>query len=284
MFVRNLKFSRVQSAAKFSTASKPLVTVTGLDGFLGPYTALKFLQDGGFKVRGTVWDMKNQQKLDAIKRAYGDHFSSLEIVEAELLDKKSMHDALEGSVYVAHLASPFRFDNKTRDELVKPAVDGTLGVMEACKAHGVKRCVLTSSFASVRGVAQKDFPEGGVFTEAQWSNVDRPEGLGDYAASKTLAELAAWDFLKDNGDPFELVTICPTHIQGPAIGAPNVVSENFIKSFLFNGKPDLPMASNFYVDVRDVAEAHYLSIKVAGAKNKRFITCGDCVTKEDIVK
>ena len=110
--------------------------------------------------------MKNQEKLDAIKRAYGDHFSSLEIVEAELLDKTSVHDALEGSTYVAHLASPFRFDNKTREELVKPAVDGTLGVMEACKAHGVKRCVMTSSYASVRGVAKKDFPEGGVFTEA----------------------------------------------------------------------------------------------------------------------
>lgn len=110
--------------------------------------------------------MKNQEKLDAIKRAYGDHFSSLEIVEAEMLDKTSVHNALEGSTYVAHLASPFRFDNKTREELVKPAVDGTLGVMEACKAHRVKRCVMTSSYASVRGVAKKDFPKGGVFTEA----------------------------------------------------------------------------------------------------------------------
>ena len=163
-------------------------------------------------MRGTVWDSKNVSKIEAIKRAYGDHFSSLEIVEAELLDKKSMHDAIEGSTYVAHLASPFHFDNKTRDELVKPAVEGTLGAMEACLAHGVKRCVLTSSFASIRAVAQKDFPEGGVFTDAQWSNPDRPEGLGDYAASKTLAELAAWDFLKEHGYPFELVTICPTHI------------------------------------------------------------------------
>ena len=86
MFTKNCRLNRIQAAAKFSTANKPLITITGLDGFVGPHTAPKFLEDGGFRVRGTVWDSKNVAKIEAIKRAYGDHFSSLEIVEAELLD------------------------------------------------------------------------------------------------------------------------------------------------------------------------------------------------------
>lgn len=54
--------------------------------------------------------------------------------------------------------------------------------------------------------------------------------------------------------------------------------------FLTNGTPDLPLASNYYCDVRDVAEAHYLAMKVQEAKNQRFIVCGDKYEKEEIVE
>ena len=37
-------------------AEKPLVVVTGISGNLGSHVALKFLQDGGYRVRGTVRD------------------------------------------------------------------------------------------------------------------------------------------------------------------------------------------------------------------------------------
>ena len=123
--------------ASFSTAEKPLVTITGLDGFVGPHTALEFIKDGNYRVRATVRKNADEGKMSAIKDAYGSDFDKLEIVEAELLDEGSMMNAIAGSTYVAHLASPYYLDNKTRDELVKPAVNGTLGVMKACTAHGV---------------------------------------------------------------------------------------------------------------------------------------------------
>ena len=91
--------------------------------------------------------------MSAIKEAYGEHFDKLEIVEAELLEEESMMNAIKGSTYVAHLASPYYLDNKTREELVGPAVNGTLGVMKACTAHNVKRCVVTSSYACIRWTA-----------------------------------------------------------------------------------------------------------------------------------
>ena len=62
----------------------------------------------------------------------------------------------------------------------------------------MKRLVITSSVAAVVGMAASDKPdlETGFFDESCWSNPDRPEGLGGYPKSKTLAERAAWDYQK----------------------------------------------------------------------------------------
>jgi nucleoside-diphosphate-sugar epimerase len=38
---------------------------------------------------------------------------------------------------------------KNDDEIIKPAVEGTLAVMKACHKHGVKRLVITSSVAAI---------------------------------------------------------------------------------------------------------------------------------------
>jgi dihydroflavonol-4-reductase len=267
--------------ANFASSDKPLVTITGLDGFVGPHTALEFLKTGDYRVRATVRKNADKGKMAEIKSAYGSLYQDLEIVEAELLEEDSMIKAIEGSTYVAHLASPYYLDNKTRDELVGPAVNGTLGAMKACTHWGVKRCVFTSSYACIRWTAKEDAPPDNVYTEKYWSNPDRPEGMGDYAASKVLAELAGWDYQKKNPG-FEVVTICPTLILGPGIGRANVVSEEFVHSILKNFTPNIKCASNYYVDVRDVAKAHVRAIQVPEAKNQRFMVHGDEATKENI--
>ena len=110
-----------------------------------------------------------------------------------MLDEQSLINAIRGSTYVVHMASPF---NMTGGEegLVKPAVNGTMAAMKACHLAKVKRCVVTSSCASIAYCAEADRPE--IFNESHWSNVDRPEFTHAYLKSKTLAEKAAWDFQK----------------------------------------------------------------------------------------
>ena len=77
--------------------------------------------------------------------------TKLELVNADLLDEQSMIDAIAGSTYVVHLASPFFFGGDANEEtMVKPAVNGTLAAMRACKAAGVRRCVVTSSCAAIQ--------------------------------------------------------------------------------------------------------------------------------------
>ena len=175
---------------------KPIVTITGISGFIGSRVCLDFLKSEDYHVRGTVRDSKNEAKTAPLRKAFGEYFNKLELVDADLLNTESVTKAIAGSTYVVHTASPFFFPENDED-VIKPAVDGTMAVLHACSASGgVKRCVITSSIAAVVCPAKADAPDQatGCFDETIWSNPDRPEGLGGYPKSKTLAEKAAWDY------------------------------------------------------------------------------------------
>ena len=109
------------------------------------------------------------------------------------MNEQSMIDAIAGSTYVVHVASPFFFPSEEAD-VVAPAVNGTVAAMKACQQAGVRRCVVTSSCAAVSIMAEADKPADRTYNESHWSNPDRPEGMGGYFKSKVLAEKAAWDF------------------------------------------------------------------------------------------
>ena len=214
---------------------KPLVTITGISGYIGSWVTLYFLQDGGFRVRGTVRDKNNAAKLEPLKRAFGEElYNQLELVEADLLNEQSMIDACAGSTYIVHVASPFFF-SANEDELVKPAVDGTMGAMKAAQAAGVRRIVVTSSCAAIMCCAKADRPAAGsAYDETYWSNVNRPEGMGAYLKSKTLAEKAAWDFQAalPEDQRFEVATINPSFVMGPPLRTEPATSTGWMKRLM----------------------------------------------------
>jgi len=51
--------------------NKPIVTLTGITGYIGAETCLQFLKDGGYHVRGTVRDKTNEAKIAPIREAFG---------------------------------------------------------------------------------------------------------------------------------------------------------------------------------------------------------------------
>jgi nucleoside-diphosphate-sugar epimerase len=135
---------------------KPIVTITGISGFIGSQVCLDFLKSGEYQVRGTVRDSKNEAKISPLRKAFGEYFDKLELVNADLLNTESVTKAIAGSTYVVHTASPFFFPENDED-VIKPAVDGTVAVMHACSASGgVKRCVITSSIAAIASPAKAD--------------------------------------------------------------------------------------------------------------------------------
>ena len=87
----------------------------------------------------------------------------------------------------------------------------------------MKRVVITSSYASIVD-SRKKRPH--TFSEKDWNTeaTDLLEKEGKdlnqnkaYSASKTLAEQAAWAFVKENNPTWDLVTMCPPLVLGPIL-------------------------------------------------------------------
>jgi len=108
---------------------------------------------------------------------------------------------------------------------------------------------------------------------------------GVYPKSKLLAEKAAWDFVANlpEAERFELVTILPSKILGPAIRTESSVSSDFCLQLLSGDMKEAPYRAFPIVDVRDLANAHLQAIKVPEAANRRFIISNETVWFKDLI-
>ena len=161
----------------------------------------------------------------------------MSLVKADLLDEAAIDKAIEGSTYVAHVASPFVINEpKDEQELIRPAVEGTLVVMRACRKHKVKRVVLTSSLVSIMYVHEDKEPDDGVYDETHWSDPSRKGGLNAYEKSKVMAERAAWDFLESlpKEERFELSTVNPGLVVGPSFIGGDFSSGKIVSDLMMN--------------------------------------------------
>jgi len=257
-----------------------LVLVTGASGYLGGHVTREFLEHG-YRVRGTVRSLANPKKVDHLRQLGAAHGGRLELVEADLTSDAGWKEAVAGCTFVEHVASPFpAAEPKDENELVRPAVDGTLRVLRAAAASGtVKRVVITSSIAAV--AYGHDKPLARPFTEEDWSVAENCQA---YQKSKTLAERAAWDFVRTlpEGQRLELATVNPGFIAGPLMGPEIGTSGEVVGRLMRRELPACPELGWACVDVRDVAIAHRLASEKAEAAGQRFIAAGDHVWMQDI--
>jgi len=249
--------------------SKGLVAVTGASGYIGSW-CVKTLVQSGYQARGTVRSLKKTEKVQHLK----DMEEPVHLFEADLLVEGSFDACFAGCTAVFHVASPFQLlvDNPQKD-LIDPAVNGTLNVLESCKRAGVKRVILTSSAAAIVDGEEAINPEkfkDKVFSEKDWNKGSTLE-RDPYMLSKALAEKAAWDFCEKNG--ITLTTICPNFVMGPPLSTRmDATSINMI-AMLMKGvfvKDGLPNLNYGLVDVRTVAETHVLALENERAENERF--------------
>lgn len=247
------------------------VVLTGASGFIAKHIVLQLL-NAGFAVHGTVRSMKRADEVrDAVRAHLGDAqaLDRLSFAELDLTQDEGWAEALEGADVLMHTASPFPLvQPEDENEVIRPAVDGTLRALKAAKAAGVTRVVLTSSTVSVM---EKDKPDNGtVFTEADWSDVNSSR-INPYGKSKTLAERAAWDFVTNQAPDIELTTINPGFVIGPALDANYGTSLQVVERVVRSKDPMLPNFGFPCVDVRDVAEMHVKALTTPDSVGKRFI-------------
>lgn len=249
------------------------VLVTGISGFVGQHCAAELLKKG-YAVRGSVRNLsKTDEVVNGIKKEI-DPKGNLEFCELDLMKDEGWEKAMDGCDYVLHIASPFVVKvPKDENDLIRPAVEGTLRALRAAKKAGVKRVVLTSSTVAMQGGKHgiiKINPES-------WSDLNE-KTVTAYFKSKTLAEKSAWEFIKNQtGDTkLELVVINPGPIYGPTLTG-NLATEamDFFKKLITGKVPMLPRANSVMSDVRDVAFIHVAALENEKAKGKRFIVTTD---------
>lgn len=197
---------------------------------------------------------------------------NLSFVEADLTKDRNWDQAMNGCQYVLHIASPTHTDAKASEQdLIRPAVEGTLRVLKAARDAKVKRVVMTSSFGAV-GFSNHNL--NSVTTEDDWTNPTE-KGLSAYEKSKVLAERAAWDFIQQQGAGLELTTINPVAIFGPSLGASKSPSLGILTFLLAGSMKAIPNIKLNVVDIRDVADLHIRAMIHPDAQGQRFIATAD---------
>jgi nucleoside-diphosphate-sugar epimerase len=223
---------------------------------------------------------KGQRLEQRYTRDLGDRLST--VVVEDISTEGAFDEAVQTFPFdfVIHAASPFYFFPKNpEDDMLKPAISGTLGLLQSVKAYApsVKRLIVTSSFAAMENPTSHP----PVYSERSWNPITYEQALDPalaYFGSKKLAEKAAWAFMLEEKPPFSLTTICPPLIYGPVMHHLDTLndintSNAFIRDIIL-GKfqkhiPSTPLY--LWVDVRDVAHAHIQALHAAGAESERFL-------------
>lgn len=245
------------------------VLVSGGSGFLGGWCVVELLRQG-YEVRTTVRNLSREREVRDAVATEVEADGRLAVLAADLTRDEGWEEAVAGCDYVLHVASPFPpAQPKDPDELIVPAREGTLRVLGAALAAGVKRTVITSSVAAIAGSAKTPGP----LTEADWTDLDFP-GLSPYVRSKTIAERAAWELMDEAGATERLATVNPGAILGPMLHRDGSYSLEAVERLL-KGTPGIPRIGFSFVDVRDVADLHVRAMLAPEAAGERFIAVAE---------
>jgi dihydroflavonol-4-reductase len=253
------------------------VLVTGGSGFLGGWCVIELLRRG-YAVRTTVRNLSREPEVRAVVASEVDPADRLAVLAADLTNDEGWADAVAGCDYVLHVASPFPPKQpKDPDELIVPAREGTVRVLGASLDAGVRRVVVTSSVAAIR---LSDGAAARPLDERDWTDPDSP-GLTPYVRSKTIAEQAAWELVRERGVEDRLAVVNPGAIVGPVLNDDLSYSLQAVQRLL-EGTPGIPKLGFGLVDVRDVADLELRAMTAPEAGGERFIAATEFLWMAEI--
>jgi nucleoside-diphosphate-sugar epimerase len=136
---------------------------------------------------------------------------------------------------------------------------------------------------------------GHTYSEEDWNPITPEQALLNpgfgYRASKTFAERAAWDFVKNEKPNFTLTVLNPPLVLGPivhylnsldALNTSNENTRNFIQGKAKEEIPATPVP--LWIDVRDLALAHVKAIELEEAQGMRFFATAGYYTNREILE
>lgn len=227
--------------------------VTGATGLVGGNLAVELIK-AGHEVAATRRGKSRVESLAAWPIRW---------VQADLGEPQALRQAFEGADWVFHCAAAVGIPKEPTPELIAANVQGTLNVLEAVRAAGVRRLMHCSSVVAV-GLTENDRP---CDENATW-NFDK-YGLNDgYATTKHWAEQR----LHEAAGEQDFVVCNPTYMFGPYDARPS--SGRMIVDIAKRKVPGWTPGFNNFVDVRDVARGMIAAME-KGRRGERYILGGE---------
>jgi dihydroflavonol-4-reductase len=238
-----------------------LAFVTGATGFLGSHVA-RVLAEQGAKLRllvRTTSDLRNIADLNA-DRVVGD-----------LRDPASIEKSLAGCDALFHVAADYRLWVRDPEQMYRSNVEGTRGLIEAARKHGVRRIVYTSS------VATMGFSSNGTLADED-SPVSLANMIGPYKRSKFMAEQVAFEAARSGVD---VVVVNPTTPIGEGDLKPTPTGR-IVMDFLKRKFPAYVDTGLNLVDATECARGHIQALE-KGRAGQRYILGGENLTLKQIL-
>jgi len=241
--------------------------VTGGAGFIGSHIAEELLRRQHAVRIVDNFSSGKQQNIASFR-------DRVEVFQADISSATDLADIFRGADYVIHQAAIPSVPKSMKDPVTsnRANVDGTLNVLVAAHASGVKRVVYASS-SSIYG----DSPTLPKHEEMT------PDPLSPYGAQKLFGELYCRLYSKSFG--LETVSLRYFNVFGPRQDATSQYSgvlAKFIPAVLQDRQPTIygdGLQSRDFTYVANVVEANLLSCTAPGIGGEVFnIACGDRIT------
>lgn len=234
--------------------------LTGASGFVGGHV-LQALERRDYTVRCLVRPGPGRLHLES---------SRAEIVEGDLTDREAVRRAIDGCRQVFHVAADYRLFARSPSEIYASNVDGARNVLDAAAAAGVERVVYTGSVGSL-GPLRNGSPAD------ETSPVSLREMVGHYKKSKFLGRQVAKQWAA-KGLP--VVIVHPSTPVGEGDWKPTQTGK-LVLDYLRRKMPAYVDTGLNLVDVRDVAEGHWLAA-VKGRVGEEYILGNRNMTLREI--
>lgn len=239
---------------------QPYVLVTGANGFLGA-TLVRKLLERGERVKAFVRPETDLSSLQGYSQ------DRLLLSVGNIMSAGAVYRAATGCTRAYHTAANFKLWDKNPKSIIDPAVVGTRNVLDACKAHGIEKLVMTSSCA-VLGTTQEE-----PMDESHELNLSDPEA---YIQAK-VEQQKVLDEAVEAGHP--ALSVLPGTIAGPGDRKPTPNGQTLLRYLKHSPGWRFPVVNGGLniVDVEDVAMGHILAME-KGKVGERYILGGDNLT------
>ncbi|WP_194974848.1 NAD-dependent epimerase/dehydratase family protein [Aquiflexum lacus] len=229
--------------------------ITGASGYLGQKLAWK-LAESGEHVQVLI-----RNKNIAVHLMH----PNIKIFYGDILDLKSVKEALADCEVIFHVAALARVWSKNPEDFFTVNVDGTKNLIQAAKEANVKKFILTSSTGTIGPSLKKPNDEN----TSRWSSFNN-----DYELSKYLAEE---EVQKEVSNGFPGLIVNPSRIFGPGLESPSSGINRLIAGYLKNRIAIMPTnhrALGNYGYIDDIVEGH-IKARDKGEIGQKYILGGE---------